>query len=77
MSEHFCDRKSLIASQVAFPVRCDDSGMFLFDANGDLLMEVRGYGRLMCAGVGEEQAGAIQKEIGDAFADAFNKEYGP
>ncbi len=75
MSEHFYDRNSLIASQIAFPIHCDEHGEYLFDADGNMVMEVRGWGRLSKRG--PDFATTAMKEIGDAFADAFNKEYGP
>lgn len=58
---------------VALPVHCDDHGIYIFDANGDMVMQVRGWGRL--SKLGEQCGENVQKAIGDAFAQAFNEKY--
>jgi hypothetical protein len=67
-------RLELIRKHVALPVCCDEMGMYIFDANKNMVMEVRGWGRLQK--LGEECGERMQKAIGDAFAEAFNKVYG-
>ena len=62
-----------LLKHVALPVSCDEFGIYIFDANGDMVMQVRGWGRLSKLG---EQCGAnVQKAIGDAFAQAFNEKF--
>ena len=58
---------------VVLPVRCDDQGIYIFDANGDMIVQVRGWGRLNK--LGAECGANVQKAIGDAFAQAFNEKF--
>jgi len=63
-----------ILKYIVLPVYCDDHGIYIFDANNNMILQVRGWGRLSKMG---EQCGAnMQKAIGDAFAQAFNEKYG-
>lgn len=64
----------VIRKHVALPVHCDEFGMYIFDANNEMIMEVRGWGRLQK--LGEECGERMQKAIGDAFARAFNETFG-
>jgi len=66
------ERKKVL-KYVALPVRCDDRGIYIFDANNEMIMEVRGWGRL--GKLGAECGERVQKAIGDAFAEAFNETY--
>lgn len=66
--------KEVLLRHVKLPVRCDENGIFIFDANDDMIMEVRGWGRL--SKLGDECGERMQKAIGDAFALAFNEKYG-
>jgi hypothetical protein len=60
---------------IRFPVYCDDMAHYIFDADNNMVMQVRGWGRLSKHGT-EEEAMAQQKFIGDAFAEALNKANG-
>ena len=58
---------------VALPVVSDGKGDLILDNEGKEIMSVRGWGGLQREG--EEEATNIQIEIGNMFADAFNKKY--
>ena len=59
---------------VKLPVVADDHGIYIFDAEDRMLMQVRGWGRLQYLGTDEESI-QMQVDIGKAFADAFNEKY--
>jgi len=66
-------KKPTISELIKFPVKCDDYGMYITDADGNMLVQVRGWGRLQK--LGEEQGIEAQKIIGDAFAFAINERH--
>lgn len=47
--------------------------MYIFDADDNMVMQVRGWGRLKY--IGEEEGIQVQIKIGNSFADAFNEKF--
>lgn len=63
------------------PFRYDRDGSCVFDAAGNMILDVRGYGYLTGRGSGalglpDAEACAIQDEIGRHLADLLNAEPG-
>lgn len=64
-------RASLKASGIVLPVRFEDRcGPEIMDANGQLILRIRGWGRLQY--MGEEVAIEAQRLIAEAFCQALN-----
>ncbi len=67
--------KEEVKKLIKFPVKCDDYGLYILDAEYNMIMQVRGWGRLQY--LEEEKGIEAQKQIGNAFAEAFNEKYSP
>jgi len=59
-----------LKKHIVFPVWCDEYGMYIFDKENNMIMDVRGWGRLQYLPEGEGER--VQKATGDAFAEALN-----
>lgn len=62
-----------IKKLIKLPVKSDGMGLYIHDADGNMVMQVRGWGRLQYLGV--YKGIEAQKIIGDAFAQAFNEKF--
>ena len=56
---------------VKLPVRTDRYGLYIFDAEGKVLTQVRGFGWMKRL-VGEDKAHELQKELADWLVDRIN-----
>lgn len=65
--------KEEIQKLIKLPVKADRFGMYIFDADNNMVMEVRGWGRLQYKG--EDEGIKAQIKIGNAFVEAFNEKY--
>ncbi|MCK5492484.1 MAG: hypothetical protein KAJ14_05170 [Candidatus Omnitrophica bacterium] len=62
-----------IEKYIKLPVKSDNMGLYIFDADGNMVMQVRGWGRLQY--LGEKEGIKAQVLIGNAFAEAFNEKF--
>ena len=53
---------------IKYPVKYENTGTYIFDADGHMVLMIRGWGRLQCL----PDAEARQDEIGQFVADAIN-----
>lgn len=60
---------------VQFPLEYNDFGQEIRDANGHLILQMRGWGRLQYHSDGPDAAAQIQDHLGQWIADTLNAEY--
>lgn len=58
---------------LAFPLKYDDMGQTIWDANGGMVMQIRGWGRLQYHSEGQEAAARLQDEIGRWVVKTLNE----
>ena len=58
--------------EVPRPWKSDGEGSFIFDADGNMIAEIRGWGHLSTK-FDEDQAEQIQKDISELIVNAVNK----
>jgi len=63
--------KDKVLEVVKLPLRYDDYGQMIFDSNGNLFIEVRGWGKFQYKDNGQE----VQDSFGKMITDAFNEKY--
>lgn len=60
-----------VNKEIKLPVRTDSMGLYIYDATGKMLTQVRGYGWIKNI-VGEELAYEVQKELAVWLVDRIN-----
>lgn len=59
---------------LSFPLKYDDMGQTIFDAKGNMILQIRGWGRLQYHPDGQDAAAKLQDEIGKWVVDTLNAE---
>ena len=62
------DDNELVTKNVKFPLRYDEYGQYIWDANGNIIAQIRGWGRLQKLSNGEK----VQDAIGHFFVETLN-----
>jgi len=62
-------KEELVSELVKYPVRYDDQGQYIWDADNHMVLMIRGWGRLQYL----EDAEAKQDVIGEFVAEAINE----
>lgn len=60
-----------IETEILLPVRTDKFGCYIFDSEGKVLAQIRGFGWIKHL-VGEDEAHGVQKEMADWLVDRIN-----
>lgn len=63
----------VIKDEIKLPVRTDTFGCYIFDSEGKMLAQVRGFGWIKNI-VGENSAHEVQKEMADWLVARINRE---
>lgn len=57
---------------LSFPLKYDDMGQTIFDAKGNMVLQIRGWGRLQYHSDGDEAASKLQDDIGKWVVETLN-----
>lgn len=64
--------EKLVLNHIKLPLTIDQISRYMFDANGHMIAETRGWGWIQY----KQQAELIQDTLGEMFIKSFNQVYG-